>query len=96
MLEWRNQAPDDKIIGRLALSFREPELSSSANVVLVFTQFVGMGRILGRVLQKENIDFLYFFGEMKEDMRKKAVNAFNTRPEIGVMVISRTLAATCS
>lgn len=44
------------------------------------------GRILGRMLEQEKIQFLYFFGEMLRDEKDKAVKAFHDVKEVKVLV----------
>ncbi|KAK0665680.1 SNF2 family N-terminal domain-containing protein [Cercophora samala] len=56
--------------------------------MIIFTQFVDMGRIIGRILQKEDIDFLYFFGSMSQAKKYQAQEDFTQRPEIKVLVAS--------
>jgi hypothetical protein len=43
---------------------------------LVFTQFILVGRIVGRTLQDEEIGFLYYFGSMSHAKKRKAVKDF--------------------
>ncbi|KAL2135719.1 hypothetical protein VTI74DRAFT_7236 [Chaetomium olivicolor] len=44
--------------------------------IIVFTPFVEIGRIIGRMLQDEDIDFLYYFGTMSRTEKYKAVQDF--------------------
>ncbi|KAK7928267.1 hypothetical protein PG985_005265 [Apiospora marii] len=68
VLEWQEEAPDDKII--------------------IFTQFVQLGQILGRMLQAKGIHFLYFFGELSKKMKDAAIAKFNKAKGIKVMIVS--------
>lgn len=52
----------------------------------VFTLFVDGGRIVGRMLQDANIDFLYYFGSMSHAEKRKAVEDFKEKKEIRVLV----------
>lgn len=45
-----------------------------------------MACILGRMLSEENIKFLYYFGGSTLEARNKAVAAFHSEEEFGVMV----------
>lgn len=54
--------------------------------IIVFTQWILLGRILGRVLQQEKIDFLYLFGGMGPTVREDQIKAFQTNPKIKVLV----------
>ena len=48
-----------------------------------------MARILGRIFAKEEIKFLYFFGNMNAAQKNGVVNAFHERPEIKILVSFR-------
>lgn len=54
--------------------------------VIVFSNFIGVSRLLGRILQDNGIEFLYFVGEMDADQRHQAISAFKTVSEIKVLV----------
>lgn len=54
--------------------------------MIVFPNFIGVSRLLGRVLQDNGIEFLYFIGEMDSDQRQRAISAFNTISDIKVLV----------
>lgn len=54
--------------------------------MVVFTQFIDIQRLLGRVFQDHGIEFLYFMGEMDYDQREAAKEHFRTNPDIKVMV----------
>ncbi|KAB5577908.1 P-loop containing nucleoside triphosphate hydrolase protein [Coniochaeta sp. 2T2.1] len=56
--------------------------------IIVFTQWVLLGRILGRVLQQEGINFLYYFGEMSREEKEDNVKVFHNVPDVKVMVAS--------
>lgn len=45
-----------------------------------------MGRIFGRILQKEKISFLYYFGEMDKEHSRENIERFKTDPSIKVLV----------
>jgi superfamily II DNA or RNA helicase len=47
-----------------------------------------MGRILGRVLEQEQIKFLYYFGEMTREEKEDNVKGFHVRDDIKVLVAS--------
>ncbi|KAJ4419919.1 hypothetical protein N0V85_000806 [Neurospora sp. IMI 360204] len=53
--------------------------------IIVFTQWIQIARIIGRVLQQENIDFLYLFGGMGPTDREDQIKAFQTNPKIKVL-----------
>lgn len=54
--------------------------------IILFFQFIGIQRLLARVLQDHGIEFLYFVGEMDFQQREAAKEAFRTKPEIKVLV----------
>lgn len=54
----------------------------------VFTQWVMVARILGRVLQEERIKFLYYFGEMSLTEKNANIDMFKA-PEQNVKVLVR-------
>lgn len=65
--------------------------------VIVFSNFIGATRLLGRALQDNGIEFLYFIGEMDDDQRQSAISAFKTVSDIKVLVSRRSQpASTCS
>lgn len=55
----------------------------------VFTLFVDGGRIIGRMLQDANLDFLYYFGSMSHEEKYKAVKDFTEKKEIRVLISTR-------
>jgi SNF2 family DNA or RNA helicase len=59
-----------------------------ADYGLVFIQWVDLNGILGRLLQEEGIEFLYYPGtaEMKEKDRKTAIDTFKQDPYVKVLV----------
>lgn len=54
--------------------------------VIVFSNFIDVSRLLGRVLQDNGIEFLYFIGEMDSDQRQRAISAFKTVSDVKVLV----------
>ncbi|KAH8900083.1 hypothetical protein GQ53DRAFT_595648, partial [Thozetella sp. PMI_491] len=56
--------------------------------IIIFTQWVLLARIIGRILAEEHITFLYYFGNMSKDQRNAAVKAFHDNPEIKVLIAS--------
>lgn len=55
--------------------------------IIVFTQWVMMGKILGRSLQDRGIDFLYYFGEMTGVERNKNLRTFETEKNVKVIIM---------
>jgi SNF2 family DNA or RNA helicase len=54
--------------------------------IIVFTQWVVVGRVIGRMLQQEKIGFVYYFGEMTQEEKEANVKAFHAVDEVKVMV----------
>ncbi|KAG8166749.1 hypothetical protein KVR01_002438 [Diaporthe batatas] len=61
------------------------QLDAPGDKIVVFFQFIDTQRLMGRVLQDHNIDFLYFIGEMDYQQREAAKERFRTVPEIKMM-----------
>ncbi|KAK1621584.1 P-loop containing nucleoside triphosphate hydrolase protein [Colletotrichum phormii] len=56
--------------------------------IIVFTQFVLVGKILGRMLEAENIPFVYLTGKQTKDQRVRAVKGFQENEDVKVLVAS--------
>lgn len=56
--------------------------------ILIFSQFKKMSVIIGRMLQDEEISFIYFDGGLNSARKHSAVQAFQDDPNIKVMVSS--------
>ncbi|KUI63644.1 DNA repair protein rad5 [Cytospora mali] len=58
--------------------------------IIVFIQWVELNGILGRLLQEEGIEFLYYTGttEMKDKDRKAAIDTFKQDPYVKVLICS--------
>ncbi len=59
---------------------------------LVFTQFVDMGRLVGRALQDNlsQADFAYYFGSMSQNEKDESLKAFQHEPTVKVLVSRAT------
>ncbi|CAI6082824.1 unnamed protein product [Clonostachys chloroleuca] len=55
--------------------------------ILVFTQFVMSGKILGYMLSQLGMQFLYLYGSIDDRGRKKAIKAFKEEQEKKIMII---------
>jgi hypothetical protein len=95
LLDWCRLYPEDKIIGKSDLMCQLHRKTSvhpylAFDLILtcyeVFTLFVDGGRIIGRMLQDANLDFLYYFGSMSHEEKYKAVKDFTEKKEIRVLV----------
>lgn len=52
----------------------------------MFTPFIDVGRIVGRMLQDEDIDSLYYFGSMSHAVKHQATKDFTEKESIRVLV----------
>lgn len=59
-------------------------------ITTVFTQWVVTGKILGYMLEKARIGFVYLYGPLSEMQRKVALEAFQTEPDIKILVSTET------
>lgn len=55
--------------------------------IIVFTQWVMMGKILGRSFEDKGIQFVYYFGEMSDAERSKNLQTFETDSEVKVIIM---------
>lgn len=55
---------------------------------IIFSQFISMLKVLGRVANAEGWDYKYFVGTMTMDQREKAINEFRGDPNIKLMLAS--------
>ncbi|CAH0026045.1 unnamed protein product [Clonostachys rhizophaga] len=55
--------------------------------ILVFTQFVMSGKILGYMLGQLGMEFLYLYGSIDDRGRKKAIDAFKAEPNKKIMIV---------
>ncbi|KAG8162112.1 hypothetical protein KVR01_007877 [Diaporthe batatas] len=58
--------------------------------IIVFFHFIGVGRLLGRLLQGHGIGYLYFVGKMNSDQRQDARVAFEEDEAVKVLMVSIT------
>ncbi|KAK8011522.1 hypothetical protein PG990_010487 [Apiospora arundinis] len=56
--------------------------------IIIFTQFLQEGQILGRMLQAEEYPFVYFFGEMSAKEKEAAIETFAQEKKVKVMIAS--------
>ncbi|KAL7627311.1 hypothetical protein AAE478_001503 [Parahypoxylon ruwenzoriense] len=53
--------------------------------IVIFTQYMMCGCIVGRILRELDIKFLYYFGDMTENNQEKAIREFKRRLDIKVL-----------
>ena len=56
--------------------------------IIVYTQFIPMIRILGKICATETWDFVTYTGQMSHDSRAKAIEEFASKPEKKIMLAS--------
>ena len=54
--------------------------------ILVFTEWVMTGKILGHMLRIANIGFLYYYGSMSEQAKEAALRDFDKDPTKKILV----------
>ena len=54
--------------------------------IIIYTQWVAMAVIIGRVLEDEKINFVYFVGELGDKQRDKSLETFKKIRQVKVMV----------
>lgn len=55
--------------------------------IIIFTQWIMMGKIIGRHLMEGNIKFLYYFGDMTDSERKNSLKAFEGNKDVKVIIM---------
>lgn len=84
ILTWMTEAPEDKIIGQLPdckwlFGYTNP-------FVTVFMQFITPAKVMGRMLEKIGIQFLYYFGSTSAHYKSMALEAWESDPTKKVLV----------
>ncbi|OTA07739.1 hypothetical protein A9Z42_0086460 [Trichoderma parareesei] len=63
--------------------------------ILIFTQFTGTAKVLGYMLQTLDIGFVYYYGGLPLGLKRRALEAIKTRPEVKVMVSTLKAGGQC-
>lgn len=58
-----------------------PQLTSTA----VFVNWAKLACIIGRMLDEEEISYLYYFGDMTKQQKEAAIPEFQDNPDVKVM-----------
>lgn len=82
ILTWLEEHPEDKIIGKS----RHDDMESRLNITLVFSQFVMTGKVLGCMLELLQKKFVYLYGTMSDSQRKHALDNFEQKSEVRILV----------
>ncbi|KAH8680775.1 SNF2 family N-terminal domain-containing protein [Xylariales sp. PMI_506] len=56
--------------------------------IVIFTQFIPMMTIVGRMFQDEEIPFIYYYGGMEIEAKTKAIQSFHDLPNVSVLIAS--------
>ncbi|KAJ9150822.1 hypothetical protein NKR23_g3455 [Pleurostoma richardsiae] len=67
---------------------REWRASNPDDKIIIFTQWRLLGKMLGMMLEAEEIEFVYLFGNMGQGPRDKSIDTFRDNPNVPVMVSS--------
>ncbi|KAF7895092.1 hypothetical protein EAF00_006906 [Botryotinia globosa] len=54
--------------------------------IIIYTQWKMVSTIIGRMLEKEKIDFLYYSGDMPRETRTTTIELFEMNPKIKILV----------
>ncbi|KAK8106464.1 hypothetical protein PG999_009823 [Apiospora kogelbergensis] len=66
----------------------EWQMDASNDKIIIFVQFIQESMILGRMLQFEGIEFVYFNGQMQAKDKTAAIDIFHQKDEVKVMIAS--------
>lgn len=78
--------PQSSKMKAILKQIQEWQQEAEDDKIIVFTNFIGVIRLLGRILQENSIEFLYFVGEMTAEQRQEAISTFKTAGEVKVLV----------
>ncbi|KAI1326244.1 P-loop containing nucleoside triphosphate hydrolase protein [Xylariaceae sp. FL0255] len=56
--------------------------------IIVFTEWNTTAKVLGRLLERQQVKFLYYWGDMSQKFREYAIRRFETVPEVTVLIAS--------
>ena len=56
--------------------------------IIIYTQFLGLCRILGRMCEAEKWGYVHFNGKMTQEARQKAIKRFGDDPHVSIMICS--------
>ncbi|KAI0486171.1 P-loop containing nucleoside triphosphate hydrolase protein [Xylaria cf. heliscus] len=54
--------------------------------IVIFTEWIGTAIVIGRMLQRANIEFVYYCGQIPTKDRDKNLEDFKSKPDIKVMI----------
>ncbi|KDN67093.1 putative SNF2 family domain-containing protein [Colletotrichum sublineola] len=63
--------------------------------IIIFSQFNVVMKIIGRILESENICFAYLSGKQNTEQRNKAVNEFQNGNKVKVLIVSLRAGGQC-
>lgn len=86
LLRWGKEAPDDKIIRKIFFVPVRCNYPTADVSIVVFTEFITTGRLLGRIAEGEGIGFLYYFGEFTMKKKAQILEEFRMNKEAKILV----------
>jgi SNF2 family DNA or RNA helicase len=86
--EWQKEGPNDKILSEFIVSLHRSPCHRYGywHMIIVFTEWIQMAKVIGRKLQDMSLDFVYLIGNMNPGHKDKTVAAFHEEEDVKVMV----------
>ncbi|KIW44355.1 uncharacterized protein PV06_05369 [Exophiala oligosperma] len=86
-IEFGQVLPSAKLTATKAaiLNWRE---KNESDKIIIYTQFLGLCRILARMCEAEGWGYVNFNGKMTLEAREKAIDKFRDKPEVCIMICS--------
>ncbi|KAH7342644.1 P-loop containing nucleoside triphosphate hydrolase protein [Rhexocercosporidium sp. MPI-PUGE-AT-0058] len=81
-----SEMPPSTKLNALEKQIKEWIITAPSDKIIIFTQWRAFTAIIGRVLERENINFVYFTGDMTVKIRQDAISQFRSNPSIKAMV----------
>ncbi|KAG4438756.1 hypothetical protein IFR05_005784 [Cadophora sp. M221] len=81
-----SEMPPSTKLTALVKQIKEWIATAPSDKIIIFTQWRAFAAIDGRVLERENIPFVYFTGDMTIKARQDATAQFRSNPAVKVMV----------
>ncbi|KAH6724286.1 SNF2 family N-terminal domain-containing protein [Leptodontidium sp. MPI-SDFR-AT-0119] len=81
-----SEMPPSSKLTALVKQIQEWIATAPSDKIIIFTQWRAFAAIVGRVLEGENIHFVYFTGDMTIKSRQDATAEFRSNPSVKIMV----------
>ncbi|KAF7884513.1 uncharacterized protein EAF02_004849 [Botrytis sinoallii] len=82
MIDLRPGSKLEAVIGQV----REWLAESPKEKIIIYTQWKMVSTIIGRMLEKENFNFLYYSGDMTQKTRSEVIRLFKLNPKVKILV----------